>query len=155
MGASTTHQGKLLNCTGSEKLSPSRPCCTPSLKGDSISALRAILHPVENGRKGTGMFCWKLVQMMIGWVVPLPNNSHHQDFTFFVGDSYKPSFATVTGRGDNPNDWYFWLIYNPLKKYGCCAYWAVFSPDPHSVPSAFVSVRLRQPNLRLQRHQNT
>ena len=66
MGASTTHQGKLLNCTGSEKLSPSRPCCTPSLKGDSISALRAILHPVENGRKGTGMFCWKLVQMMIG-----------------------------------------------------------------------------------------
>ena len=23
---------------------------------------------------------------------------------FLVGDPYKPSFATVTGRGDNPND---------------------------------------------------
>ena len=39
------------------------------------------------------------------WVVPPPSNSHHQDYciTFLVGDPYKPSFATVTGRGDNPN----------------------------------------------------
>ncbi len=29
--------------------------------------------------------------------------SHHQDdITFLVGDPYKPSFATVIGRGDNP-----------------------------------------------------
>ena len=36
------------------------------------------------------------------WVVPPPSNSHHQVITFLVGDRYKPSFATVTGRGDNP-----------------------------------------------------
>ena len=37
---------------------------------------------------------------------PLPGcNHHHQDYeTFLVGGSQpKPSFATVTGRGDNPN----------------------------------------------------
>ena len=37
------------------------------------------------------------------WVVPLPSNSDHQDyFMFSIGDSYKPSFATITGKGDNP-----------------------------------------------------
>ena len=35
---------------------------------------------------------------------PSQDTSHHQDYeTFLVGDPYKPSFATVTGRGDNPN----------------------------------------------------
>ena len=35
---------------------------------------------------------------------PSQDSSHHQDYeTFFVGDPYKPSFATVTGRGDNPS----------------------------------------------------
>ncbi len=37
------------------------------------------------------------------WVVPPPSNSHHQDYYILVGDPYKHSFATVTGRGDNPN----------------------------------------------------
>ena len=37
------------------------------------------------------------------WVVPPPSNSHHQDYYILVGDPYKPSFATVTGRGDNPS----------------------------------------------------
>ena len=37
------------------------------------------------------------------WVVPLPSNSDHQDYEpCLVGDSYKPSFATITGKGDNP-----------------------------------------------------
>ena len=38
------------------------------------------------------------------WVVPLPSNSDHQDYYMFSRDPYKPSFATVTGRGDNPHD---------------------------------------------------
>ena len=39
----------------------------------------------------------------MSWVVPLPSNTHHQDdITYLVGNPYKPSFATVTGRGDNP-----------------------------------------------------
>ena len=28
------------------------------------------------------------------------NSDHQDDITFLVGDPYKPSFATVTGRGD-------------------------------------------------------
>ena len=39
----------------------------------------------------------------IYWVVPPPRNSHHQDYYIFSrGSRTKPSFATVTGRGDNP-----------------------------------------------------
>ena len=34
---------------------------------------------------------------------PSQDASHHQDYYIFrIGDPYKPSFATVTGRGDNP-----------------------------------------------------
>ena len=35
---------------------------------------------------------------------PLPSNSHHQDYEpFFVGNPYKPSFATgILGRGPHP-----------------------------------------------------
>ncbi len=40
---------------------------------------------------------------IISWVVPPPSNSHHQDYYIFSRDPYKPSLATVTGRGDNPN----------------------------------------------------
>ena len=29
-------------------------------------------------------------------------SDHQDDITFLVGDPYKPSFATVTGREDNP-----------------------------------------------------
>ena len=39
----------------------------------------------------------------VTWVVPPPSNSHHQDYYIFCRDPYKPSLATVTGRGDNPN----------------------------------------------------
>ena len=34
---------------------------------------------------------------------PSQDASDHQDYyVFFVGGAYKPGFATVTGRGDNP-----------------------------------------------------
>ena len=37
------------------------------------------------------------------WVFPLPSNSHHQDFQIFsTGSQPKPSFASITGKGDNP-----------------------------------------------------
>ena len=39
------------------------------------------------------------------WVVPLPSNIYHQDYYIFSrGSQPKPSFATVTGRGDNPRN---------------------------------------------------
>ena len=55
-----------------EKLSPLPPCCTPTLKGDSISALRLILHPVENFRNN-GMFGWTLVTALYLAYKPLKN----------------------------------------------------------------------------------
>ncbi len=43
---------------------------------------------------------------MIPWVVPPSQDAivTTRIVTFLVEDPYKPSFATVTGRGDNPND---------------------------------------------------
>ena len=41
---------------------------------------------------------------------PLPVTVTTRVVMFLVGDPYKPSFATVTGRGDNPN-------YIHVKKY--------------------------------------
>ncbi len=46
----------------------------------------------------------------IVWVVPPPSNSYHQDYYIFSRDPYKPSFATVTGRWDNPNYSYIIMI---------------------------------------------
>ncbi len=41
--------------------------------------------------------------MGIPWVVPPPRMPvTTRIITFVVGNPYKPSFATVTGRGDNP-----------------------------------------------------
>ncbi len=52
---------------------------------------------------------WFKVSYII-WVFPLPGNSHHQDYYIFSrGSRTKPSFATVTGRRDNP-------IYNIMQK---------------------------------------
>ena len=43
-----------------------------------------------------------LLQYSLG-CPPSQDASHHEDYEpFLVGDPYKPSFATVTGRGDNP-----------------------------------------------------
>ena len=41
---------------------------------------------------------------------PLPVTVTTRIITFLVGDPYKPSFATVTGTGDNPT-------YTPLEIY--------------------------------------
>ena len=42
-------------------------------------------------------------QGSIPWVVPLPSNSHHQDYSMFGRESQtKPSFTTVTGKGPHP-----------------------------------------------------
>ena len=41
---------------------------------------------------------------VILWMWPPPSNSHHQDYYIFsIGDPYKPSLATVTGRGPHPS----------------------------------------------------
>ena len=42
--------------------------------------------------------CWLYVGLS-----PLPVTVTTRIITFLVGDPYKPSFATVTGRGDNPS----------------------------------------------------
>ena len=45
---------------------------------------------------------WNVMRYPLG-CSPSQDSSHHQDYEpFLVGDPYKPSFATVTGRGDNP-----------------------------------------------------
>ena len=56
--------------------------------------------------------------MIITWVgTTLPSKSHHQDYEpFLVGDPYKPSFATVTGRGDNPNHNILLMEENPANQ---------------------------------------
>ncbi len=51
------------------------------IKGDRISRL---FHPIYLG------------------LSPLPVTVTTRIIIFFVGDPYKPSFVTVTGRGDNP-----------------------------------------------------
>ena len=51
---------------------------------------------------------------------PSQDASHHQDYYIFrIGDPYKPSFATVTGRGDNPTDWshFFFVHLNVLFSF--------------------------------------
>ena len=50
----------------------------------------------------------RLKLLGITWVVPPPRMPvTTRIITFLVGDPYKPSFATVTGRGDNPRDYIF------------------------------------------------
>ena len=48
------------------------------------------------------IFAWFLHAFNLG-CPPSQDASHHQDYYIFsIGDPYKPSFATDTGRGDNP-----------------------------------------------------
>ncbi len=42
---------------------------------------------------------------------PLPVKVTTRIITFLVGDPYKPSFATVTGRGDNPRYIFTYMIW--------------------------------------------
>ena len=70
-------------------------CRTLKKRGDS--GLAIIPKPI--GSMGLVF----LPTFTINWVVPPPSNSDHQEYYMFSRDPYKPSFATVTGRGDNPN----------------------------------------------------
>ena len=45
---------------------------------------------------------------------PLPVTVTTRIITFLVGDPYKPSFATVTGRGDNPRYQYHYHVFIPF-----------------------------------------
>ena len=48
-----------------------------------------------------------MIHMGQNWVVPRPSNSHHQVFVILLaGEPYKPSFASITGRGCNARDKY-------------------------------------------------
>ena len=46
-----------------------------------------------------GFICYHIMP----WLVPLPKMPVTRTIISLVGDPYKPSFATVTGRGDSPN----------------------------------------------------
>ena len=62
----------------------------------------------------SGQISHQLLRLFVLWSLGCPpsqDSSHHQDYeTFLVGDPYKPSFATVTGRGDNPIWSWFWFL---------------------------------------------
>ena len=47
-------------------------------------------------------FSWREEKKTYVGLSPLPVTVTTRIITFLVGDLYKPSFATVTGRGDNP-----------------------------------------------------
>ena len=48
---------------------------------------------------------------------PPHSNSDHQGYYILVGDPYKPSFATVTGRGPHPRYNIFILKKNETKSH--------------------------------------
>ncbi len=68
-------------------------------------------------------FCiWKKVAPIIfwpiPWVVPLPRMPFTtRIITFWVGDSYKPLFATVTGQGATPNPYPYQLRLEMKSRY--------------------------------------
>ena len=64
---------------------------------------------------------------------PLPVTVTTKIITFLVGDPYKPSFATVPGRGDNPNHI---ALYHPNS-----CFWLIrfFSVLDNSVPGGLHS----------------
>ena len=46
----------------------------------------------------------QIIFLVIFWVIPLPRIPvTTRIIPFLVGNPYKPSFATVTGKGDNPS----------------------------------------------------
>ena len=54
----------------------------------------------------------KIEDLYIG-LSPLPVTVTTRIITFLVGDPYKPSFATVTGRGDNP----IYIVFSQIRPY--------------------------------------
>ena len=89
------------------------PLCPDSTLGFSLQLRRGALETLGPKRttleQGTGKKNWERSCSSISWVVPLPRMPvTTRIIIFLVGDPYKPSFATVTGRGDNPINIHFW-----------------------------------------------
>ncbi len=66
------------------------------------------LKGVSETNKNFALFSWPLFvvcfwMFIISWIVTIPVTVTTRIHIFLVGDPYKPSFATVTGRGDNPS----------------------------------------------------
>ena len=76
----------------------------PGIQGSAISSMTS--WPSTNGNfckkkprrlyerlmsilQISAMSNFLVLHIIVYWVVPLPSNSHHQDFTFLVGDPYK------------------------------------------------------------------
>ena len=67
-------------------------------------------------------WAWRVSGVIFSWEfvrsTPLPVTVTTRIITFLVGDPYKPSFATVTGRGVDPrNSQLFWGS-NLIQIYG-------------------------------------
>ena len=81
-----------------------RHCCAfllpgkPPTKIPPIGSLHSMISSLSSHLFLGGGF------LAIPWVVPPPRIPvTTRIITFLVGDPYKPSFATVSGRGDNPS----------------------------------------------------
>ena len=82
-----------------------------------------VIHRLGGGR----LTCHKGT---VSWVLPPPSNSDRQDHYIFNSKSfYKPSFATVTGRGPHLNSMFFLLSTSDTRllktglqscPVGCC-----------------------------------
>ena len=63
-----------------------------------------MVYFLDSKLHGCHFFLFVGFHSVLIWVVPLPSNSDHQDyFMFSRGFQAKPSFATITGKGDNPS----------------------------------------------------
>ena len=62
---------------------------------------------------GLIVFAHRVCSLLYLGLSPLPVTVTTRIITFLVGDPYKPSFATVIGRGDNPSYIKHWPV---LKK---------------------------------------
>ncbi len=65
---------------------------------------------------GDGWFYRKGTNTIYLGLSPLPVTVTTRIITFLVGDPYKPSFAAVTGRGDNPI--YIYILYCQMTSIG-------------------------------------
>ena len=84
---------------------------------------------------GKAFFFLNCRTFYITWMWPPPSNSDHQDYYIFLGNPYKPSFTTVTGRGPHP-------IYNCLQTH--CFLIAAIQPSnfrPWTITSCVFAFR--------------
>ena len=71
------------------------------LKLTTLRALNGIMRFIKQKKKVHGKKKRTQKKTPWIWVVPLPRVTT-RIITFLVGDSYKPSSATIAGKGDNP-----------------------------------------------------